>query len=242
MTRAQLHLVNNHLTVELLERLPEAQRALLEPLCTDSIYSIKDDFDRGLDANLWVTQNMEIAEHEFGGVLYATSPEDMPNSAGGTAFIRSRLAGWVPNRRATFQTLAHLSGSGSHLELGFVQEDFAGSVASLETASVLRRGAESFGVALRSPNVSGWYVASGGPTGTAHTATTTRVAETGWATFMVAVNEQGETRLWVNGQHNNESARQTDMRVTQGHYLWVQTIKGALALDYVQVWQERSPL
>ena len=76
MTRAQIHLVDNHLTTLLLERssgrLTEGERALLELLCTDSIYSVKDDFDRGISPDLWVTRNMEVAEHEFGGVIYGT--------------------------------------------------------------------------------------------------------------------------------------------------------------------------
>jgi hypothetical protein len=245
MTRAQHNLINNHLTTLLLEqsqRLTEGEKALLEFLCTDSIYGIKDDFDRGLNADLWYTENLEIGDQAFGGVLYSTRPDGDESLTGATSILRSRLAGWTPNRRATFQTRATLSGVGSHLELGFVKQDHIGIAATLQSSSSLLRGAESFGLAIRSPNVSGWYVASGGASGTSHTATTTRVAETGWSTFMVAVNEQGETRLWVNGQHNNEFARQTTMHVTQGHYLWVQSVKGSLSLDYVQGWQERNPI
>ena len=248
MTRAQVHLQNNHLNIDLFQsstRLTEGEQAILELLCTDSIYSIKDDFDRGIDSNLWTTRNMALAEHDPFGVLYGTSPEDSPNRAGGDNLVRTRLAIFFPNRRATVQVRAQISGDGStHAEVGFVGDDTSDEAAAvtLDTDGTVRRGAESFGLALRSPLVDGWSVVSGGSTATTRTAVTTRVAERGWSTFLVATNEQGETRLWVNGQHNNEVARQTLMRTTGGHYLWLHVLRGLLSVDYIQAWQERSSL
>ena len=247
MTRAQIHHLNNHLTTRLLEgsnRLTEGEQALLEILCTDSIYSIKDDFDRGIDPNLWVVENMAVAEHEFGGVIYGTSPEDSPNRAGGSSFIRSAVNGWKPAQRATVQVRMAPTNSNWHAEFGFISEAPTTSYVRLLTTTTLSRGKGSFGLAVRSPAVTGWYVASGSPTSEAQTAITTRVSETAfsWTTFLVAVNEQGETRLWVNGQHNNELGQDTGMVVNSGHYLWLNADRGNLAIDYIQAWQERSSL
>ena len=246
MTRSQLHLQNNHLSVKLLEastRLTEGEQAILELLCTDSIYSIKDDFDRGIDDKLWVTRNMALADHDPFGVLYGTSPEVDPGP-GSDNLIRTRFANFFPNRRATLQVRAQIAGNGAHAELGFVGDDTndVGAAVTLDTNGTVRRGAESFGLALRSPLVSGWNVVSGGSSGTTRTAVTTRVAETGWATFLVAINEQGETRLWINGQNNNEVAIARSMRTNGGHYLWFHVLRGLLSIDYCQAWQERSSL
>ena len=251
MTRAQIHLVNNHLTTKLLEgsrRSTEGEQALLELLCTDSIYSIKDDFDKGIDANLWVTENLVVAEHEFGGVLYseAIAPEGETPRAGGGSSIRSRINGWKPNHRPTVQVRIAPTSSNYQVELGFVNEVPDISAVRLLSTTTLTRKADSFGVAVRSPNVSsgGWYVASGGPNTTAQTAVSTPVSETAfaWATLLVAVNEQGETRLWVNGQYDNTVARATTMSVREGHYLWLGADRGSMMIDYIQIWQERSPL
>ena len=245
MTRPQVHHVNNHLTTLLLEgsnRLTEGEQALLEFLCTDSIYSIKDDFDQGINSDLWTVRNMVVADSEPSGVLAGNV--DDPN-LGGDYLVRSRLPNFYPNRRATIQTRAQISGDGNtQAEVGFVHDSFGdeGSPVVITAAAAVTRGARSFGVAVRSPYIDGWSVVSGGRDGTNRSAATTRVSERGWATFMVAVNEQGETRLWVNGQTNNEVARQTDMQVTQGHNLWVHVAHGLLAIDYIQAWQERIPL
>ena len=249
MTRAQIHLVDNHLTTLLLERssgrLTEGERALLELLCTDSIYSVKDDFDRGISPDLWVTQNMTVAEHEFGGVLYGTSPEESPNRAGGGALIRSAVNGWKPAQRATVQVRMAPTTSNWQAELGFVSEAPDGvPAARLLSSTTLSRAVDSFGLAVRTPTVSGWYVASGAPGSTAQAAVTTYVSETAfaWVTFLVAVNEQGETRLWINGQHDNTLARNTGMLATTGHYLWLNAERGNIAIDYIEAWQERAAL
>lgn len=246
MTRQQLHLVNNHLTLELIngETVP-GRRALLEQLCTDDIYSVKDDFDRGFDANLWVVKNMTVADHDPFGVIYSDAPE---GAVGSNSLIRSRLANFYPDRRATFQARAILPRDGSHVELGFVKEDHSDDTFAVMLAADagVAVNARSFGLAVRSPNISGWSVVSGGSTTSAintnRTAVTTRVSETGWTTFLVAVNEQGETRVWINGQHDNTFAQRTDMHVTRGHYLWINVPHGSLAVDYIQAWEERVPL
>ena len=242
MTRPQIHHLNNHLTTRLLEgsnRLTEGEQALLEILCTDSIYSIKDDFDRGIDPNLWVVENMVVAEHEFGGVVYGTSPDDDPMQAGGSSFIRSAVNGWKPAQRATVQVGMAATNAKWRAELGFVSEAPTTSYAQLLTSTTLSRGKGSFGLALRSPLVTGWYVASGSPTSEVQTATTTRVSETAfaWTTFLLAVNEQGETRLWINGQNANQLARDTSMHVNNGHHLWLYADRGNITIDYIQAWQ-----
>ena len=248
MTRAQIHLVDNHLTTLLLERssrLTEGERALLELLCTDSIYSVKDDFDRGISSDLWVTQNMAVAEHEFGGVLYGTSPDESPARAGGGALIRSAINGFKPAQLATVQVRMAPTTSNWQVELGFASAAPDGvPAARLLSSTTISRAVDSFGLAVRTPAVSGWYVASGAPASTTQTAVTTYVSETAftWATFLVAVNEQGETRLWINGQHDNTLARNTGMLVQQGHYLWLNADRGNIAIDYIQAWCERVAL
>ena len=246
MTRAQIHHLNNHLTTRLLEgsnRLTEGEQALLEVLCTDSIYSIKDDFDRGIDPNLWVTQNLAVAEHEFGGVVYGTSDEDNP-SAGGSSFIRSTVNGWRPSQRATVQVRMAPTNANWHAELGFVSEAPTSGHVRLITSTTMARGRGNFGLAVRSPDVDGWYVVSGSPYAEAQTAITTRVSETAfsWTTFLVAINEQGETRLWINGQNANQLARDTSMHVNNGQHLWLYADRGNITIDYIQAWQERTAL
>ena len=247
MTRAQIHNIDNHLTTQLLEgsnRLTEHEQALLEFLCTDSIYSIKDDFDKGINSDLWVVENMAIADHEFNGVLYGTSPDESFPQAGGSSFIRSRINGWKPSHRATFQVRMAPTNDNWGAELGLVSEAPTTSHVRLITSSTLSRGKGSFGVATRSPDVSGWYVVSGSPYTEALTSITTRVSETAyaWTTFRVAVNEQGETRLWINGQNSNQVARNTDMLVNDGYHLWLYADRGNVAIDYIEAWQERTPL
>ena len=118
MTRQQIHLVNDHLSTRILDRcsFTEYEQALIEQLCIDSIYTVKDDFDKGLNEQLWTVENMELAEHDPFGVLVKSSPDDIGASIPGESLLRSRQANFYPNRRATKQGRIQQPGESTRTE------------------------------------------------------------------------------------------------------------------------------
>jgi len=99
--------------------------ALLEPLAVDSVYSIKDEFDRGIDENLWTTTSSTDVDRGF--EWDSEDPEgsitcNLGNTDDAYASFFSRLRTWNPGNRCAAQIRLNISPAVTTLkfEFGFV--------------------------------------------------------------------------------------------------------------------------
>ncbi len=244
---------NDHLNRRLLMKQfgrSEPAFALLELLCTDSVYVLKDDFDREIDPNVWETQNLLWSPDDPYGSLVSEVVDDDVG-----VLLKSRVAGWKPENRPVFQARVNFAPvSSPHFEMGFVSEDVqAREVISNITSSGVTRSdvPKSWALAVRDRTFTlgdsaAWYVAIGeGSDGSADVTEANPNPGTDESmTLMVSFNEGGDCRLWVNGTHDNDFANITLAagNVNRGHHLWLYGRSGSYNLDYVQAWQERMPV
>lgn len=253
--------VNDYLTRKLLRKIAGTGTpltALLEQLVTDSIYTLKDDFDRGLDENLWFTRGLRWNDNDDNGALDSSSDEELPEGAGPQGmFLMSFGDGWRLNRRPVVQCRVDFSPAAqlSHFEVGFVSEmpsDGRGVVHDINSSTTERNtGVQTFTVAARDRSFDedeAFYVVSGGSHATSGSdevdsqVVTPNPPLSGPMTLMVCANEQGETRLWVNGQHDNSFSEEADVIKDLGCHLWVFGDRGSYSLDYIHAWRERTSL
>ena len=253
------HPPKDHLTRKLLRRYAPVSgtplESLLETLCTDSIYSLTDDFDEGLDPYKWVTKNLIWNDYDINGSLSSEVAErdpdiaDEPDDESGV-LLRSRLAGWVLPRRPFFQARIQFSAGNIPFEFGFTSEDPNTSlIVNTDSSSTWRSNVRgSFGLLFRDPNFNSnsWAVIVGSPAtsssgGTSRLAVTPAPTVSGFMSLAVGMNEQGEVRAWVNGQHDNVFVRDTAI-VAAPHYLWLYAKRGAFQIDYVHARQERNDI
>lgn len=259
--------VNDYLTRKLLRKMAGTGTpltALLEQLITDDVYALNDDFDKGLNANLWELYNMEVGD-DF---LYSDQPDDADNDTPSNQqgyWVISVSDRWELGKRPVMQARVNfgLTTTLQHFEFGFVANPTEGRVVT--DINVLGGGStvtpqrsvasNSFALAVRDNSfaaASQFYVVSGGPVPGASTpstqlqvdatATTPTPDLVGEMTLMVAANEQGETRLWVNGQHDNSFSEEADIVPGAPCHLWVMGESGSLSIDYIQAWRERTLL
>ena len=246
---------NDHLNRRLFARSAavsedEPLRALLEQLCTDSIYSIKDDFDKGIDTGLWLVQNFHLDEHDLNGTLTTTQPDEpapLPDDAPERgSYIASAKDGWTSARRCTTQVRFRPNAFNGKFEVGFAAEhpdnmpfglvDMSGPRAESHTndwgAVVFDRrlSATTWGIARRT--------AGGTPAVTSVTPAVTPSA--GRAnTVLIAINEYPEVLVWVNGQFLGRGLN--GPRANSPMRIWVYANDHfAVDIDYIQAWQERS--
>ena len=257
--------ITDYLTRKLLRKIAGTGTpltALLEQLVTDSVYTLKDDFDKGMDANLWEVVNMVVGDD----VVYSDTEEtdETPVLQQGYS-MKSVSNRWELGKRPVMQARVNFGPTTTlaHFEFGFVANPEDGrvvtdinTVGGGSTVTPQRSVASgSFALAVRDSSFaasSQFYVVSGGPviqSGVASTrlevdatATTPTPDLAGEMTLMVAANEQGETRLWVNGQHDNSFSEEADIVPSAPCHLWVMGESGSLSIDYIQAWRERTIL
>ena len=227
--------------------------ALLEQLVTDSIYTLKDDFDKGLNPAVWETLGLIDLVADEGSLVSDSGDDDSTQGM----YILSVGTGWRLNRRPCFQTRVDFSPSSRlpHFEMGFISEkptNGLGVVTAL-TASATSRNprVQTFAVAARDAqftdpdhfyNVSGGIGATNAESQVGSTIVTPNPPLQGPMTLMVCANEQGETRLWINGQHDNSFSEEADVVADEGLHLWMFGTKGSYSIDYIQAWRERTSL
>ncbi len=216
--------------------------ALLEQLVTDSVYTLKDDFDKGLNPAVWDVVNMQVGDDEL-----ASGPPEDDEEGNAQGFSVSSVSGrWELGKRPVVMAKVNFGPTTSlvHFEFGFVATPTSEKVVT----DVAQRnvGVGSFALAVRdsgfaTPNQ--FYVSSGGVLATmSSVATTPTPPLQGEMTLMVAANEQGETRLWVNGQHDNSFSGDSAIAPNDPCHLRVMGVSGSLSIDYIQAWRERTLL
>ena len=247
---------NDYLTRKLLRKIAGTGTpltALLEQLVTDSVYTLKDDFDKGLNAAVWETLGLVDLVADEGSLVSDGGDDDSTQGM----YILSVGSGWRLNRRPCFQTRVDFSPTSrpEHFEMGFISEMPSGGfgVVTALTASATSRNpkVDTFAVAVRDSqftdpdsfyNVSGGRTRSGATAEVGSTIVTPNPALSGPMTLMVCANEQGETRLWINGQHDNSFSEEADVVADEDLHLWMFGTKGSYSIDYIQAWRERTSL
>ena len=264
MTRPQVHLVNNHLSLTLFEastRLTEGEQAILEVLCTDSIYSIKDDFDKGFRNDLWVQDGPVAADTEgvgddperegdwrdlgagrgfaihpdyFGGALVATPSQRVA--------LMSKQAGWTPNRRCSLMGRVKVSNIGnSKFEFGFVDAD-SEHIRDIDDCVLTKSTPTSqsqrsdYAVIVRDTdhNASTDLAAS-----TARVAALTAavgpvtLSAGSWRSYMIALNEQNEARFYLDGIY--AGVNRSSARLTTLLSIWFMAVPRASGGPEVQL-------
>ena len=253
MTRPQVHLVNNHLSLELFQastRLTEGEQAILELLCTDSIYSIKDDFDKGFDERVWVQDGPVAADVEgqgddpereedhrtlgsgrafaiqpdyFGGLLAAVPSQRV--------VLMSRQGGWRPNRRATLMGRIRVIGIGnSKFEFGFTDAD-SSHIAQTEACVLIKDTPSSqsaradYAVIIRDTDddtSTDLVTASARSTTITAAVGPVTLASNVWRTYMIALNEQNEARFYIDGIY--AGVNRASARPTIPLWLWFMAV------------------
>ncbi len=237
---------NDHLTRELLRRTSvggtgNLLSTILEQLLTESVYSVKDDFDKG-DTGLWLRKHFDFDEHDLNGTLTTAQSDDEDD---GNAYIASK-EGWTGARRCTTQVrFRPTSLAVGQFSVGFVAAhpddvpngllDVSGPTADAhadEWASVVfdaRQSSSTWAIAART--------GGGTPTVTNATPVQTPVASQ-WSNVLVAVNESPELFVWVNGKLLGRSSGGPLASVPQRLLVYAEHFN--VDVDYIQAWQERE--
>lgn len=243
---------NDHLNRRLLHRMvghDRAVAALLEQLCTDSVYVMKDEFDHGIDPFRWVNGGFVWDSENMAGRIYGSSlaepDEDRPHAG---LSLRNRVFGWRAAKRATAIIRLKLSGLSGKIEFGFVGE----GVVNVSTGVILngsgpvgQPAVRDYTVAVRDASNSALYglVTRGVDAGNTLGAGTREktVAITGdYHTLMIATNEQAESRLWVDGMPTDVERSGPGRNAALS--IWLHAESNSLDVDYIQAWQERTAL
>jgi hypothetical protein len=239
---------NDHLNRRLLIREVGGEAplvSLLEHLCTDSVYVLKDDFDRGLDTNRWINGGFVWDAEDLQGHIHGTSTaepgEDRPHTG---LSLTSQVFGWSPGKRAVAMIRLRLGGLSGIVEFGFVDqlvEQVSGGVVLAKSTPLGAGAPQDYAIAVRDPNDNAFFgIVSLGRDNTIGGGTnskTVAIAGTDF-TLMLALNEQTESRLWVDGMPTDIEysgpSRYADLGV------WLHADTTSINVDYVQIWQERD--
>ncbi len=248
---------DNHLTAKLLQRQANGDRPvaeLLSFLCTDSFYTMKEEFDNGISETRWINGGFVWDEDDLQGLIYGEPveiDEDRPHPG---LSLRSKQVGWRPDKRCVVMVRLHPLGSFTKkLEFGFVNRAKSGQViTSKGTPSDTGPGEYALGV--RDPADSVYYdlLSRNSDDTSSSTATQERSVPVvnpnpGLGSFsedshtiMVALNERDEARLWINGSFVGTHRSAPSFRSRLG--IWLHCEQTTLAVEYIQAWQERKPI
>lgn len=228
--------------------------ALLELLCTDSIYTFKDEFDFGLDERVWATyrrpepdpeEDYSLTGRDFGlidGEPNSSLVGDPGLGEGDNIRLVGRTRRWLPNRRPVIMTRLRLeSVSGVKLEFGFadvdvelIRDTHAAGVVNSASTPTARAGHADFAVAcLDTDSDEGFHaIVHSRPqtSSTAQTGAPDPLAATEFS-LMVATNEMNECRVWVDGAlaATVRNTVQTGRYVTAPLALWLYMENRAIA-------------
>lgn len=238
---------NDHLSRDLIIRELGGRAPLvtfLEQLCTDTVYVFKDDFDRGIDENRWKNGGFIWDPEDLEGHIHGTSvaaPDEDRSHTGLT--LMGRIFGWKAGKRAVTMIRMRMTALSGIVEFGFADPSVdltAGGVVLDKSALLVAQGLDDFSIAVRYVSDSAFFgIVTGGRDNAVGSGTNSKavaIANTEFS-LMLALNEQEETRLWVNGMP-------TDIEYTGPHRradlaLWLHVDDNSLDVDYIQAWQER---
>ena len=239
-------LPNDLLTRKLLRKASAGDRPLallLEHLCTDSLYSLKDDFDRGIDPILWTTRGFKWEENDLQGGISTLRDSDVvaEDESGSDSYLASRTFGWRGERRPVI--FARLrAGLGRKFEFGFSDQvvNTGFGVVTNKSTPLASSGGVDFTLACYDGdhNTSIDIVADGSNDSIARSSAATVITPRGSETFsiMLSLNEQRESMLWLNGVYT--AVLRTGPRAKANMCIWLRT-DDLLYLDFIQAWQER---
>lgn len=246
---------NDHLTRKLLRRTIQGNNplgALLEQLLTDSIYPLKDDFDKGINEAFWINGGFLWDGQDLHGRIFgAVTPAENEEREREGLTLRSRRYGWIPGHRCTAMIGFRLDGDKGKVEFGFtggeIEQAPSGAVRDKSTpyASDIM---DNFSVAVRDTDDDNFFsIVSLGQENAVGAGTTDKsisVSTGDDLSLMLALNEQTESRLWVNGMLTTVE-RSGPYRYSKLG-LWLHATGNAggagagLNVDYIQSWQERQ--
>jgi len=242
---------------------------LLESLAFESVFSVHDDFDLGINSHRWVSSGFNWQEDDFfGSVANIDDTDDLEADAPPPtdAYLFSRVKGWRAGRRAVVMVRFTLSSlTAGKLEIGFSEDmSYTGYGVVANVDALTNHGIDNYGFTVWDPSESSslvYAVARGHPDdGEAASGTPQvpfRIQETSprsrshsserTNTIITATNENGEVATYINGQRVVH-ARVTGPNATADMGIWVHvgpnSATGApvMNLDYIHGWQERNAL
>jgi hypothetical protein len=246
---------NDHLNRRLLIREVGGEAplvSLLEHLCTDSVYVLKDDFDQGINEAFWINSGFFWDGQDLHGSIFGAvtpAPDEEREREGLT--LRSRRYGWGAGHRCVAMIRLRLDGDRGKVEFGFtgreIEDAPAGAVRDKSTPSAATF-LNDFAVAIRDTDDDDFFgLVSLGRDNAVGGGTTDRsipitVGED--ISLMVALNEQTESRLWVNGILTTVERSGPSRYAQLGIWLHAGGNTGGLGaglnVDYIQAWQERQ--
>ena len=206
-------LPNDHLTRKLLHT---NVTPLLEFLCTDSLYTFKDDFDKddlsdywGVAASLSGRPVEDVANFHFEDGAVGGWLEGDPGKVDNVSIrLFSRRALWQPARRCVMQVSFELASFSSvRVETGFVNpftpiDDISYEGAVLVKATPTANDESGFAVAVldTDDNTScDLVIQTNGALAAADQSGPSVLTAPGRTSIMVAMTEGGGTRYWLNG-------------------------------------------
>jgi len=215
------------------------------------VYVLRDEFDDGLNGR-WETRGFQLQEGNLEGVLATVQDSDEPEE--GDRYIISTKSGWRPKRRACVQMKGAFGFATvqSKLEFGFAHSNGSpnGCLWVSGTTDARNPHVPHFYLAVRDTiNASRFdlAVASNNTLSVVDATPATAVSGNTNFTLLLATNEQGEARLWVNGIHDNSVVRAGTGNVGADLRIWLHLLNRLgggvnLSVDYIQAWQERADM
>ena len=242
---------------------------LLEGAAFESVYTLHDDFDLGLSDKTWVSKGFEWQEDAFFGSIanVHTEEEGVETEPPSTdAYLFSKVRGWRSGRRAVVMSRFTVSGTeAGKIELGFASQIPAGSLGIAPSQALPNNvGVNDYGFVLHNPADSTSQIYAIGRGGAANSGTATAgtpsipirtspVNPRSWTSdseytnsMVVALNEQNEVKVYVNGNFVVTGAVGPRDKVDLGLWVYAGSSRttGApiLQIDYIHAWQERITL
>lgn len=263
-------LPNDHLTRKLVRR--QFQEAtplyeLLSQLTTDSTYTYRDDFDRGLNEHFWSVDRKE------GVSEFSLNDEDQRLEATTTVADNSyaslnSVPIWTPRKRCAVQARIDLSLLTTvKFEVGFIAPsiepgDVSGGVLVKDTPTALSGVGGLTVLCLDTDDDTNCDLIHASR-GTVQKAVQTGpvIATPGPFTLLISMTENGDVNAWIAGQHvaksqiapkavtatygTSEEAEEADHSADSAYHLWFFVQSRAanaprdFRIDYVQAWQDR---
>lgn len=242
------HPPNDHLTRKLLRRALQGNNplsTLLEQLIPDTVYTQENEFDEGINENRWINGGFVWDADDLEGHIHGTTePEEDEVRPHTGLSLTGRIFGWSPEKRATAMIRFRPASLSGVIEFGFVDQlivQARGGAIIAKATPLVDSALEDLSIAVRDSSDNAYFgLVTRGEDNTVGSGTNEKVvAVSGGAemTLMLAMNEQEETRLWVDGMYTEIERSGPSRAADLG--IWLHATNTALDVDYIQAWQER---
>ena len=224
--------------------------ALLETLCIDDIYSVRDDFERGIDATRWDSAKLYHQPNDLQGSIASFGLGDEAiEDEGSVIRLSSKVGGWRAVNRASAIIRFSLSSLRGKLEFGFETggDRDAGVILAKVGPSAVST-ANNFGLLVRDTdnNTNLGIVRRDGRSGTVRNTDITPAITFEAVkpqTLLVSLQEQGDVLVWVNGKFVQSVQNGPEAREYLNLWFHISPRADGLpnvSIDYIFAWQERS--